>query len=113
MPKTHTTALFINFDNLSICTLSDMFEIIPSATDTNEIGINMLFIKFPINVIINNIIDCNILAEAIFPVDIINVISNGSKLLENATKSPIEPFTIVIISEKFFIIIVTINIYVI
>lgn len=113
IPKPQTTALFINFDNLSICTLSDMFEIIPSATDINVIGINMLFMKFPINVIINNIIGCNILAEAIFPVDIINVISNGIRLLENETKSPIELFTIVMISEKFFMAIVTINMYVI
>ena len=90
-----------------------MFEIIPSATDINVIGLNMLFMKFPINVIINNIIGCNILAEAIFPVDIINVISNGIRLLENETKSPIELFTIVMISEKFFMAIVTINMYVI
>lgn len=52
----HTTEVFINFDNLSICTLSDIFEIIFNETDINATGINIVFIKLPIKVIINNII---------------------------------------------------------
>lgn len=47
-----------------------------------------------------------------FRVVAINVISIGNKLFINAIKFSIEDFTIVIISEKFFMIIVTISIYV-
>ncbi len=56
IPSIHTTEVFINFDNLSICTLSDIFEIIFNETDINATGINIVFIKLPIKVIINNII---------------------------------------------------------
>ena len=38
-----------------------------NVTDINATGINIVFIKLPINVIINNIIGCNMLADAIFP----------------------------------------------
>lgn len=56
IPSIHMTDVFINFDNLSICTLSDIFEIIFNETDINATGINIVFIKLPIKVIINNII---------------------------------------------------------
>lgn len=46
-------------------------------------------------------------------VDIINVIKIGIRLFENPTRFSIEVLTMTIISEKFFIIIVTIKIYVI
>ena len=65
-----------------------------------------------INVIMNNIIGCNIPADAIFPVDTISVMSKGISEFENATRLSIESFTIDIMSEKFFIITVTINMYV-
>lgn len=48
-----------------------------------------------------------------FRVDIINVIRIGMRLLENPTRFSIELLTITMISEKFFIIIETIRIYVI
>ena len=67
IPKHQTTELFINFDNLSTCTLSEILDIIFSATDISVAGINIVLIKFPMNVIINRIIGCNMLAEAIFP----------------------------------------------
>lgn len=67
IPKIHTTELFINFANLSTCTLSDMFDIMLSDTDINITGINIPFIKLPMNVIKNNIIGCNKLADVIFP----------------------------------------------
>ena len=67
IPSIHTTEVFINFDNLSICTLSEMFDIIFKATDINVAGINIVLIKLPINVIINKIIGCNMPADAIFP----------------------------------------------
>lgn len=112
IPKTHITVLFINFDSLSICTLSDMFEIMLNAIDISVAGISMVFIKLPINVITNSIIGCNIVAETVFPVVIMSVIKSGNKLFINPTKSVIELFTITIMSEKFFIITVTISIYV-
>ena len=67
IPSIQITVVFMYFDNLSICTLSDTFEIMFNVTDINATGINIVFIKLPINVIINNIIGCNMLADAIFP----------------------------------------------
>ena len=67
IPKHQITELLINFDSLSICTLSEMFDIIFKATDINIAGINIVLIKLPINVIINKIIGCNMPADAIFP----------------------------------------------
>ena len=67
IPSIHMTDVFINFDNLSICTLSDIFEIIFNETDINATGINIVFIKLPIKVIINNIIGWSMLADAMFP----------------------------------------------
>lgn len=67
IPKHQTTELFINFGNLSICTLSEILDIILSAIDISVAGINIVLIKFPIKVIINKIIGCNMLADAIFP----------------------------------------------
>lgn len=112
IPKIHTTELFINFASLSTWTLSDIFDIMLSDTDINITGINIPFIKLPINVIKNNIIGCNKLADVILPVVIIKLINSGSKQLVNPTRFSIELFTITIMSEKFFIITVTINIYV-
>ena len=57
-------------------------------------------------------IGCSIPADAIFPVVIISVINNGIKQFVNATKLSIDVFTMLIISEKFFITIATIKIYV-
>ena len=83
-----------------------------NATDISAIGINTIFMKFPINVIMNNIIGCNIPADAMFPVDTISVMSKGISEFENATRLSIEFFNIDIMSEKFFIITVTISMYV-
>lgn len=47
-----------------------------------------------------------------FRVVAINVISKGNKQFIKLTKLSIDVFTIVIMSEKFFMIIVTIKIYV-
>ena len=57
-------------------------------------------------------IGCSIPADAIFAVVIISVINNGIKQFVNATKLLIDVFTMLIMSEKFFITIVTIKIYV-
>lgn len=67
IPKIHTIELFINFDNLSTCTLSEILDIIFNATDIRVAGISNVFIKFPINVIMNKIIDCKTLAVTTFP----------------------------------------------
>lgn len=67
IPSIHITEVFMYLDNLSTCTLSDILEIIPSATDIKLAGIKIVFIKFPIKVIINNIMGCSIPADAMFP----------------------------------------------
>lgn len=67
IPKAQTTELFINFASLSICTLSDIFDIMFSAKDISITGTNIPFIKLPINVIKNRIIGCSRLADVIFP----------------------------------------------
>ena len=56
IPSTQITEVLMYFDNLSICTLSDILEIMLNATDISVTGINIVFTKFPMNVIINNII---------------------------------------------------------
>lgn len=112
IPSAHTTELLKNFESLSIWIFDDTFDIMFNATDISAIGINTIFMKFPINVIMNNIIGCNIPADAMFPVDTISVMSKGISEFENATRLSIEFFTIDIMSEKFFIITVTINMYV-
>lgn len=112
IPSAHTTELLKNFESLSIWIFDDTFDIMFNATDISAIGIKTMFMKFPINVIMNNIIGCNIPADAMFPVDTMSVISKGISEFENATRLSIESFTIDIMSEKFFIITVTINMYV-
>ena len=67
IPSTQITEVLMYFDNLSICTLSDILEIMLNATDISVTGINIVFTKFPMNVIINNIIGWSIVAEAMFP----------------------------------------------
>lgn len=67
IPKIHTTDVFMYFDNLLICTLSDILEIMFNATDIKLAGISTTFIKFPINVIINSIMGCSMLADTAFP----------------------------------------------
>ena len=42
IPNTHTTLDFINFDNLSICILSDILEIIVKLDIARTIGIRIL-----------------------------------------------------------------------
>ena len=44
-----------------------MFDIMLSDTDISITGINIAFIKLPINVIKNSIIGCNKLADVMFP----------------------------------------------
>ncbi len=112
IPNIQTTVVFMYFESLSIWTLSDTFEITLNATDIRLAGTSTTFIKLPINDIIHKMIGCSIPADAIFPVVIISVINNGIKQFVNATKLSIDVFTMLIISEKFFITIVTIKIYV-
>ena len=66
-PNAHTPDDFKNLDNLSICILSDICDIIPNAVETNTNVIITFVIKFPTSVIINTIIGCNIVADTIFP----------------------------------------------
>ena len=91
--------------------MSEILETIPKAVETSTIGIIIFFIKFPINVIINNKIGSNILLETILPVVIINVTKIGINKLQNPTKLSIDSLTILITSEKLFIIIPATNIY--
>ena len=100
-----------NLDNLSSCILSDTFETIAKAVEINTNGIIIILIKFPINVIKKSNIGSNKLADVKLPVVSINVISIGIRLFINPTKLSIEFLTIEIISAKFTIIKVTINIY--
>ena len=81
------------------------------AVETNKIGMRIVFIKFPINVIKNNKMGCSILAEAILPVVKIKVIKIGTNKFASCTNWLTESFTIVIISAKLLIIKVAINIY--
>lgn len=67
IPNIHIIDEFKNLGILSILTLSDIFEIIFNATAIKLTGIKIVFMKFPIKVISNNIIGCNIPADAIFP----------------------------------------------
>ena len=112
IPSTQITLLLRNLASLSFCTFEEILEIMLSETDIRAIGINIVFMKLPINVIINSIIGCSMPAEAIFPVVTINVINSGISAFEKEIRFCIEFFIITIISEKFFIMIVTIKIYV-
>ena len=56
IPKIHTMDDFKSFDKRSICTLSEMLEIIPNVMEIRSIGMIKLAIKFPIKLIINKII---------------------------------------------------------
>ena len=66
-PNIHTTLVLKKLDNLSTCTLSDIFEIIPSDVDISTSGIITPVMKFPIKVIRNSIIGCIRFAETILP----------------------------------------------
>lgn len=59
IPKIHIILDLKYFDNLSICTLSDILETIAKAVDISSNGKISTFIRFPINVIINNKIGSN------------------------------------------------------
>ena len=111
IPNTHTTLDFRNFDNFSICIFSEIFEIIENTTIIKTIGINIFFIKFAIKFIANNIIGSNNDVVAMLPVYIINVNNSGINTFINPTKSSAVFLTIFIISVKFDIISVTINMY--
>lgn len=67
IPKTQITLDFINFDSLSICTLSDIFDIIVKLVIAKTIGISMFWIKFPINSTPNKIAGCNMLVVVMLP----------------------------------------------
>lgn len=54
IPSTHTTVDLKNFEILSICILSDIFDTIPSAVPINTSGKRKFVIKFAINVIIRS-----------------------------------------------------------
>ena len=99
------------FDSLSICNLLDILETMLNTVDINIIGIIIFAIMFPIKVIANNSTGCITFAETILPVVIIKVIRIGVSMYINPTKSLIADVVIFIISTKFDIIIVTINMY--
>ena len=86
IPNIHTTLDLKVFAILSIWTLSDIFDIIPSDVPISTIGSKKAEMNFPINVIITNRIVCTVLAVTKFPVIIINVSSNGINEYENPTK---------------------------
>ena len=91
--------------------MSEIFETILSAAITKTNGINTLCIKFPIKFTKNNITGSIILLVVILPVKTISDVSNGISKLINPTMLTVASFTIFTTSEKFVIIIVTINIY--
>ena len=51
IPSTQITLLLRNLASLSICTFEEILEIMLSETDIRAIGINIVFMKLPINVI--------------------------------------------------------------
>ena len=110
-PNTHTTLLLKNFDSLSICTLSDIFDTIPSEVDISTIGIITFVTKFPMNVITNNRMPCIKFADTTCPVVIINVINIGTNKFMKFTKFCIDSFIMSNICTKFVIINVTISMY--
>ena len=67
IPNTHIVLVLKYLDNLFICTLSDTFEIIPSAVPIKINGNKNVVIIFPMNVMRNNNIGCTILAEDMLP----------------------------------------------
>lgn len=74
-------------------------------------GIISVFIRFAINSIRNSKIGSITAVVAILPVYIIRVIKRGIKLSAKHIRFSIVSFTLLIMSEKFDIIIVTINMY--
>ena len=53
IPNIQTTVVFMYFESLSICTLSDTLEITLNATDIRLAGTSTTFIKLPIKDIIH------------------------------------------------------------
>ena len=111
IPKNQTIPDFKNFDNLLICILSVNFDKITKLVKISTSGNIIVCMILPIKLIINSIIGSIIPLVAILPVYIMRVIKSGTSIFINATKSVVVCFTIVIISEKFDITIVTINMY--
>ena len=77
MPKIHTIEDFKNFDNRSICILSEMFEIMPSVMEMSNIGMRKFEIKFPMKLIINKMIGWIIPVVVMQPVVSISVDNSG------------------------------------
>lgn len=67
IPSIHTTLDLKNFDILSICILSDIFETIPSAVPISTSGNKKFVMKFAINVIIKSNTGCIVDAVTKFP----------------------------------------------
>ena len=111
IPKNHITPDFKNFAIFSICIFSETLEIIKNTTITKTIGIKTSAIIFPVKLQINNIIGSINVLVATFPVYTIKVSSNGISTFINPTKLLAVSLTNFIISVKFDIISVTINIY--
>ena len=110
-PKNHTTPDLKNFESLSICTLSDILDIIAKLVNIKTSGIIMFKMIFPTKLIINKIIGSIIELVAILPVYNISVISNGTSKFINPNKSLVVFCTSFIMLEKLAIITVTINMY--
>ena len=95
-PNTQVILDFKNFDNFPICTFSDRFESIPNIVAINVTGSTIIVIALPINIMLKNIIGCNKLDVATFPVVIIKASNIGTNVF-------IYPVILVIASLIIFI----------
>lgn len=67
IPNIHVVVEFMYLDNLPICTLSDIFDIIFNDSDISANGIIIPLIIFPVMVIINNIVGCKTATDFMLP----------------------------------------------
>ena len=111
MPIIQIELDFKNLDNLFICILSDILEIIDNAVLTRIIGIIIVWNIFEIKFIINNIIGCTKFTDTTLPEASINVIRRGNNNCINEIIFATASLVRVIILEKLLIITVAIKIY--
>ena len=88
-----------------------MLDTMFNATDTNINGINIFVITLAARVIENNIMGSSVAADVIPPLVTNNVNNIGNRQFTKPTKFSIEVLIKLIMSAKFFIMIVTIIIY--
>ena len=88
-----------------------MLDTMFNATDTNINGINIFVITLAARVIENNIMGSSVAADVIPQLVTNNVNNIGNRQFTKLTKFSIEVLIKLIMSAKFFIMIVTIIIY--